>query len=282
LPGSFQRIHRRIWQAAESLSKSWKQPEIFMNWVMAGLRQTTRVAAGFLLALALAGCSPSVKDDAPLDIRGELISPVTPPEEETDLADASDSLAEDRVEVGPIPEDENELASSELAEPPLALTPESSSEAVPDQTLNFESVRLPGIKEDFLEVSFEALASFEFDVPDDPAAPAAENGSQIPAGIRALDQKRVALKGFMLPLKVEGGLVTELLLMRDQSMCCFGTVPRINEWVSVQMAPKGIRAIMDQPVTIFGKLHVGEMRENGYLVGIYKMEGQTMTGPLDM
>ena len=91
--------------------------------------------------------------------------------------------------------------------------------------------------------------------------------------------KPVALKGFMLPLKVEGGLVTELLIMRDQSMCCYGVQPKINEWVSVKMSRAGVKPIMDQPVTLFGKLHVGEMRENGYLVGIYSMDGDKMEAP---
>lgn len=86
----------------------------------------------------------------------------------------------------------------------------------------------------------------------------------------------------MLPLKVEGGLITELLIMRDQSMCCYGTVPKINEWVSVKMTGKGVKPIMDQTVTLYGKLHVGEIRENGYLVGIYQMDGEKLTGPLDL
>ena len=94
--------------------------------------------------------------------------------------------------------------------------------------------------------------------------------------------KRVSLKGFMLPLKVEGGLVTELLIMRDQSMCCYGAVPKINEWVSVKMTGKGVKPIMDQAVTLYGKLHVGEIRENGYLVGIYQMDGEKVAGPLDL
>jgi hypothetical protein len=83
----------------------------------------------------------------------------------------------------------------------------------------------------------------------------------------------------MLPLKVEGGLVTELLIMKDQSMCCYGSTPKLNEWVSIKMIGAGVKAIMDQPVTLFGRLHVGEMRENGYLVGIYNMDGEKMQGP---
>ncbi len=141
---------------------------------------------------------------------------------------------------------------------------------------------------DFLIVGFDRLAGFNYDVPDD--APVGTNKTvkveppkeQIPTTVKAFDKQRVALKGFMLPLKVEGGLITELLIMRDQSMCCYGTVPKINEWVSVKMTGKGVKPIMDQAVTLYGKLHVGEIRENGYLVGIYQMDGEKVAGPLDL
>jgi hypothetical protein len=36
---------------------------------------------------------------------------------------------------------------------------------------------------------------------------------------------------------------------------------------------------MDQAVTMQGKLKVGAIRENGYLVGIYQMDGESMAGP---
>lgn len=142
---------------------------------------------------------------------------------------------------------------------------------------------------DYLNVGFDRLASFTYEVADPPPAAAGavtvappKTADQIPATVRALDQKRVALKGFMLPLKVEGGLITELLIMRDQSMCCYGSVPKITEWVSVKMTGKGVKPVMDQPITLFGKLRVGEIRENGYLVGIYQMDGEKMGGPLEL
>ncbi|MBI3876257.1 MAG: DUF3299 domain-containing protein [Verrucomicrobia bacterium] len=142
---------------------------------------------------------------------------------------------------------------------------------------------------EFQVVGFDRLASFNFDIPDESATArtnAAANASapkeQIPATVRGLNGKKVALKGFMLPLRVEGGLITELLIMRDQSQCCYGVTPRINEWVSVKMTGKGVKPIMDVPITLFGKLNVGEMRENGYLVGIYAMDGEKMAGPPDL
>jgi len=136
-------------------------------------------------------------------------------------------------------------------------------------------------------VGFEKLAGYGFEVSDELLGPvtndvdaaAAKTNGQIPETVRVFNQRRAAIKGFMLPLKVEGGLVTELLIMKDQSMCCYGATPKINEWVSVKMAAKGVKPMMDQPVTLLGTLHVGEMRENGYLIGIYRMDGEKMQAP---
>lgn len=144
-------------------------------------------------------------------------------------------------------------------------------------------------KEDFKPVGFDKLSSFAFDVSDEILQSNATNATQvsaktreqIPATVREFDQQRIALKGFMLPLKVEGGKVTEMLIMRDQSMCCYGAVPKINEWVSVRMVGEGVKPVMDQAITLYGKLHVGETRENGYLVGIYSMDGERVAGPTE-
>ncbi|MGB0581226.1 MAG: DUF3299 domain-containing protein [Limisphaerales bacterium] len=139
---------------------------------------------------------------------------------------------------------------------------------------------------EFLEVGFDQLAGFEYEVPEEEYDPdkkpdPKDQPDQIPTDVKAFNKKRVALKGFMMPLKVEDGLITEMLIMRDQSACCYGTVPKINEWVSVKMTGKGVKPIMDQTITVFGRLKVGEMRENGYLIGIYEMDGEKIIGPLE-
>jgi hypothetical protein len=136
-------------------------------------------------------------------------------------------------------------------------------------------------------LGFDQLSGYTFDVTDellgpvtnDLAVAAEKTNARIPEKVKSFDRKKVALRGFMLPLKVEGGLVTEMLIMKDQSMCCYGTTPRINDWVSVKMKNKGVRPTMDLPVTLMGTLRVGEMRENGYLVGIYSMDGDEMDAP---
>jgi hypothetical protein len=135
-------------------------------------------------------------------------------------------------------------------------------------------------KPDYAAVGFDKLASYNFTPPEtDSATPNAKPPSgadQIPDRIKALDQQKVAVTGYMLPTKMEGGLVKEFLLVKDPMMCCYGVMPKINEWVVVKMTGAGVKPLMDIPITFDGKLKVGEMYENGYLTGVYLLEGDKM------
>ncbi len=131
----------------------------------------------------------------------------------------------------------------------------------------------------FEPLGFEVLASFHYAVPgfDAPAdAAAAQAKGQIPESVRKLDAKSVAITGFMLPTKFKDGKVTEFLLMKDQSACCFGAMPRINEWIIVRMGQGGIPPLMDVPLTLGGTLKVGEHYEEGYLSAIYQLDGREL------
>ena len=123
-----------------------------------------------------------------------------------------------------------------------------------------------------IEVGFDQLASFEFVAPpDEKQAPEAEK--QIPAPVKALDAKKVTVTGFMLPVKMHEGLVTEFLLVKDPMMCCYGVMPKVNEWVVVKMNGKGVAPLMDVPITFEGTLKVGQLYEGGYLTGLYLLQG---------
>ena len=203
-----------------------------------------------VFSLTLAGCGqkPAAEVVAP-EIRGEPIAPLTAKVSASSTA-PSNSAAVAVTPSNPKPETRN-------SEPTFALA------------------------------GFDILSGYSIEISDELLGPVTNNLAEvsartealIPAKVKALDKKRVALKGFMLPLKVEGGLVTEMLIMKDQSMCCYGTVPKIHEWVSIKMTDKGVKPLMDQAVTLYGKLFVGEMRENGYLTGIYRMDGEKMAAP---
>ncbi len=133
----------------------------------------------------------------------------------------------------------------------------------------------------YQRVSFDTLAAFPFALSKNlvegnlPAASAATL-EKIPSDVRALDNHLVAVRGFLLPLRTNNGLTSEFLLMRNQNMCCFGTVPKINEWISVRLKGEGVKPVMDQPITVLGKLHVGDIRENGFLVGIYQLQAESV------
>jgi hypothetical protein len=236
------------------------------------------VAAALVLALGT-GCGPLQPDQSappPAEVKGEAI--------DSPVARAEDSQPTSSVQT--TTNEPTSVAGFSEATPPAA----PAAAAKPAAAKPAEPVAQT--QDGFLQVGFDKLASFNYEVPDGPVtAEAGSNGDgeaappnkeQIPPEIKAFNRKRIALQGFMLPLKVENGLITELLIMRDQSMCCYGTVPKINEWVSVKMTGKGVKPIMDQAITMFGTLKVGEILENGYLVGIYEMDGERMAGPLDL
>jgi hypothetical protein len=69
-------------------------------------------------------------------------------------------------------------------------------------------------------------------------------------------------------------LAVEFLLMRNQSMCCYGVPPKVNEWITVHLGGKGVKPVMDQPIAVAGVLHVGPIEENGCLAGIYSLDGE--------
>ena len=134
----------------------------------------------------------------------------------------------------------------------------------------------------YRNVDFHWLASYPFDAPNEKLtndAAIAQVEKQIPAAIKALDGQKVMVRGFMVPIKDVQGHVTEFLLVRDQPTCCYSGMTAITEFVSVKVMTHGVESILDQPVTVQGKLHVGAVLEGGYVLGVYQMEGEKLAGP---
>lgn len=138
----------------------------------------------------------------------------------------------------------------------------------------------PQVENGYLKLGFDQLASYTFNPPPfDPSANPKEKPptgeEQIPALVKSWNGKKAVITGYMVPVKMEKGLVTEFLLMRNTMACCFGTVPNMNEWVIVKMK-KGVPPAMDVPVAFYGLLKVGALFENGYMTGLYELEGEKM------
>ncbi|WCJ60282.1 DUF3299 domain-containing protein [Fontisphaera persica] len=128
----------------------------------------------------------------------------------------------------------------------------------------------------YVTLGFDYLSGFPFALEPDladgrrnPALAGEKVRAQIPEHIRRLDQRLVRLRGFLVPVRMDEELAVEFLLMRDQTLCCYGKVPRVNEWVHVQVKGRGVKPIMDIPITVEGLLRVGDRWENGYFAGIY-------------
>jgi hypothetical protein len=130
----------------------------------------------------------------------------------------------------------------------------------------------------YLNASFNRLAGYTFPEinEEDPVKLAALYNAEIPADIKALDGKKTVISGFMLPVKVNKGVVTEMLLMKDQTSCCYGATPGLNDFVIVRLPEGKGKLMVDTPIFVYGTLKVGAVIENGFLSGVYQLDGESM------
>jgi hypothetical protein len=165
---------------------------------------------------------------------------------------------------------------SNILSAPLTLAPDrgTGNSSNTPEFINFEG-------EKYLTVSFARLASFPFTASSGNVDPtdSTPDEEQVPHTIKSLNEKSVAVTGFMLPVHTADQLTTDFLLLRNQSACCYGIMPKINEWVVVRTAGKGVKIAMDVPITVLGTFHVGEVRENGTLTAIYKLDCDGVINP---
>jgi Protein of unknown function (DUF3299) len=153
--------------------------------------------------------------------------------------------------------------------------------ADPAATLPVKAAPAVLTKDGYLKAGFDVLGSFDFTAPNEDGAPASDAAvatalAQIPPRIQALDGSRVMVTGYMLPLKLNGNRVSEFLLVSSPMLCCYGTVPQMNNWVIVRMSGAGVPILMDSPIQFFGRLHVGKVVEGGALAGIFLLDGERM------
>ena len=137
----------------------------------------------------------------------------------------------------------------------------------------------PLAAEAYQPLTFNRLASYPLKEPNwakmnDPAYITALNlDEQISPQIQAMDAKKVKIQGFMLPLDMSEGKLRTFMLLKDQMACCFGNIPRLNEWVYVRVPKKKkISSHQDVLITLFGTLRVGAKFEDEVLTGIYHLE----------
>jgi hypothetical protein len=133
--------------------------------------------------------------------------------------------------------------------------------------------------DDYVQIGFDKLAGFPLRLHWVLVDAVRIKGVQtmlgaVPPDIKALDQGKIAVRGFMLPLKLEDGRVTDFFLLRTQARCCYGLPIQMNELLTVHMAKPGVKSMMDQPITVYGRLHISESHDDsGALTSIYTLDG---------
>lgn len=141
-------------------------------------------------------------------------------------------------------------------------------------------------------VDFDVLGGFIYEPPDPLEASAVERPDAlletpknfIPDTVTKYKGKRVAVQGFMMPIKYENEQVTVFLLTKARGYCCgFGQAPRMNEWIFVKMGDAhGADFVHNQLVTVYGTLDVGEEKRDGVVMSIYRLACDSVAGPLDL
>jgi len=129
----------------------------------------------------------------------------------------------------------------------------------PREELDYSKLEALEVEDGATKVSFKFLAGFDY-----------SKDKKIPEPVMVLNGEVVKVSGFMLPVDFDSGEVNSFLLMNSRMACCFGVMPRENEFIYVEM-PKGMttKFMTDMPINVFGRLVIGE--EN--LVGsLYTMD----------
>ena len=132
--------------------------------------------------------------------------------------------------------------------------------------------------DDVPTVEWSTLSGFKYDTYEvlndvDGGRPFTRSDDVIPPNVKALDGRRVTVTGFLMPLRLKKGLVTEFLLFKDQASCCFGPAAKMNHYIRVKMTNEGFPPPGSLvPYRVTGVLRVGEINVQGYLTGIYQLE----------
>ena len=120
-------------------------------------------------------------------------------------------------------------------------------------------------KKKLLNLSFNTLKNWTY----------VEHKTPIPAFIKNLDGQYVQMAGYMMPLN-QTEQATEFVLVQFLWGCCYGQPPAIDHVVLVKMLNGQKSRVYSGPVCVRGTFHVGEMREDGYLVSLYRLEAENV------
>lgn len=112
-----------------------------------------------------------------------------------------------------------------------------------------------------IKVKFDTLGGWKY----------VEGKTAIPADVKKLDGKAVEVTGFMMPINQTENITT-FIIVNTLFGCCFGQAPAVNHVIVVTMEAGKTVDFYPDAVRVIGKFSVGETREQGYLVSIYRLQ----------
>jgi len=169
------------------------------------------------------------------------------------LAACGGSVAEltDEADLEPVQGPSLETAPEEGQQPEQPEQPEPApTEALEPgdvQQLTFADLSLAG-------VDVNALLDLMF------TGEAPDQEFEFPESMKALDGEAVSIVGYMIALDFEEDRVTRFMLVRDLAACCFGGMPRPDEWIDVTVTEPCPYWVY-RPVRVRGHLSVGLAEE---------------------
>jgi hypothetical protein len=118
----------------------------------------------------------------------------------------------------------------------------------------------------YSKLTFETLKSWTYVAGKTP----------FPPHIKALDGQNVEMLGFMMPL-TEIQNIKEFVLMPTLFGCCYGQPPAPNHMVMVKLPAGRTTKFCSNPVRVRGEFHVGETRQDGYLISLYVLSANEVS-----
>jgi hypothetical protein len=125
-----------------------------------------------------------------------------------------------------------------------------------------------------LALDFERLAAW-----DVPKIRLPRQLPPAPEAIQALHGRRVALSGYLVPDRMgDGHRLLTALFIKHLAACCFGTIPKLNEWVHLEIAPDAaIEFNLRRPARVEGVFLVGPHSTGEVSHSLYRIVATRIT-----
>ncbi len=128
------------------------------------------------------------------------------------------------------------------------------------------SIDPKAVKPGHTPITWNQIGGFKFD-----------ESKPLPQAVQDLDGKKVAIVGFLYPLR-ENEDIHEFLLVESIWTCCFGEPPQVTQTAKINLDPKkpGIW-VMTTPIIVHGTFHVQVEKDEGWVIGVYRLSADTVT-----